>query len=308
MTNLIILGDRHKFSDMESRALNERFSPIEHISYKDSDGQESINQIERLTTDKPKSIILLNTQAHIPNELLSYLVKLESKGISYLSVESFLEKYLRKCYIPKGQTNIDFLEKIKTYNPLELYIKIIIDIISTVSLSIIAIPIGIYSAYRIKKESSGSIFFRQTRVGKNGILFTCYKFRSMNENSHYNPYTQKNDTRIFPWGNTMRKYRIDELPQLWNILKQDMHLIGPRAEWDILVNNYEKEISYYSERHLVRPGITGWAQVHYPYGANSEDAKQKLMYDLYYIKYWSLALEAKSIWKTIIVVLMKKGV
>jgi lipopolysaccharide/colanic/teichoic acid biosynthesis glycosyltransferase len=166
----------------------------------------------------------------------------------------------------------------------------------------------LYAAYKIRKESPGNIFFAQDRVGQGGKIFTCYKFRSMHENSYHDPYTRENDSRIFPWGNTMRKTRIDELPQLWNVLRGDMHILGPRAEWDILVENYEHDIPYYHERHLVRPGITGWAQVNYPYGANTEDAKQKLMYDLYYIKYWNLWLEIKTAWKTIMVVMGKKGI
>jgi lipopolysaccharide/colanic/teichoic acid biosynthesis glycosyltransferase len=105
----------------------------------------------------------------------------------------------------------------------------------------------------------------------------------------------------------MRKSRLDEIPQVWNIIKGEMHLIGPRTEWDILVAQYESQIPYYNERHLVRPGITGWAQVMYPYGANVEDARQKLMYDLYYIKHWSLMLELKIVWMTIMTVLGRKG-
>jgi len=129
----------------------------------------------------------------------------------------------------------------------------------------------------------------------------------MHENAHFDPYTKKEDSRIFPFGKFMRKSRIDELPQLWNVLKGDMHLFGPRTEWCILVENYEKEIPYYHERHLVRPGISGWAQVMYPYGANTEDSRQKLMYDLYYISHWSVWLEIETIIRTIGVVMGRKG-
>jgi lipopolysaccharide/colanic/teichoic acid biosynthesis glycosyltransferase len=105
----------------------------------------------------------------------------------------------------------------------------------------------------------------------------------------------------------MRKTRIDELPQLWNVLKGEMHLFGPRSEWSILVEKYEKHIPYYHERHLVAPGISGWAQVMYPYGSCGEDARQKLMYDLYYIKNWSIWLEIETLIRTIGIVLNKKG-
>jgi len=118
-------------------------------------------------------------------------------------------------------------------------------------------------------------------------------------------FASKNDNRVFPWGKTMRKKRLDELPQMINILKGQMHLVGPRPERKYWVDKFEKNIPYYNERHIVKPGITGWAQVMYGYGENEEDARQKLMYDLYYIKNWSIILEIKIIWKTIFVVFGK---
>jgi len=170
-----------------------------------------------------------------------------------------------------------------------------------------ALLISLYVIYKIKRESPGSIFFTQSRVGLNGKKFTCYKFRSMHENSEFNPYTQDDDQRIFPFGNFMRKTRVDELPQFWNILKGDMHLIGPRAEWDILSDEYDSKIKNYKQRYLIRPGITGLAQVCYPYGRNIQDAKNKLQYDRLYINSWSIGLELKIIWKTVAVVLGRKG-
>jgi lipopolysaccharide/colanic/teichoic acid biosynthesis glycosyltransferase len=122
-------------------------------------------------------------------------------------------------------------------------------------------------------------------------------------------FASKDDPRIFAFGATMRKTRIDEIPQLFNIVKNEMSLIGPRPErryW--IEKDFEQNIPYYSQRHIIKPGITGWAQVMYPYGNGIEDARQKLMYDLYYIKHWSILLELKVIWKTIMVVLGKKGI
>jgi len=195
----------------------------------------------------------------------------------------------------------------KGYSKSQYVQKRIIDFIIGGSLLLISLPVMLYSVYRIKKESPGSILFKQSRIGLNGKAFTCYKFRSMHVNSEFNPYTQENDSRIFPFGNTMRKMRIDELPQLINIIKGEMHLLGPRAEWDILVSDYEKIIPNYHNRHSVAPGITGLAQVCYPYGRNVEDAKKKLEYDSNYIKNWSLKMELGVIFKTIKVVLGKEG-
>jgi len=195
----------------------------------------------------------------------------------------------------------------KEYTNFQFFQKRLIDFIVGGSLLLVAMPVVLYTILRIKKESPGSIFFKQSRIGVNGKPFMCYKFRSMHVNSKFNPYTQENDARIFPFGNTMRKMRIDELPQLLNIMKGEMHLIGPRAEWDILVKDYEKIIPNYHERHCVAPGITGLAQVCYPYGRNVDDAKKKLEYDIEYITNWSFRKELMVIFKTIKVVLGKEG-
>ena len=213
------------------------------------------------------------------------------------------EHLIRKFNIKKELNSI----KNKEYTPFQFFQKRLIDLIVGGSLLVVSMPVMFYTVLRIKKESPGAIFFKQSRIGLNGKPFMCYKFRSMHENSKFNPYTQENDSRIFPFGNTMRKMRIDELPQLINIIKGEMHLIGPRAEWDILVNDYEKIIPHYHERHRVAPGITGLAQVCYPYGRNVDDAKKKLEYDIEYITNWSLAKELMVIFKTIKVVLGKEG-
>ena len=304
---MILLGQRHTLNDLERETLLESFPSIDTISYTDQPTQTTIDQIDTLITHNPKSLIVLNTFTRIPDGLLSYLVRLEAHGITYIGIERFLERYLYKCYIPEDQTDITFLEDIKPYPWYTLTLKWLIDVGAVLFLGIITSPVALYTVWKIRRQSPGSILFRQERTGRKGETFTCYKFRSMHENSHHDPYTQEDDPRIFPWGHTMRKTRIDELPQLWNVLRGDMHLLGPRAEWNILVENYEKEIPYYHARHVVRPGITGWAQVNYPYGANADDARQKLMYDLYYIKYWTPWLEIKTAWKTIGVMLGKKG-
>ena len=195
-----------------------------------------------------------------------------------------------------GYTKFNFIQK-----------RVIDFSVSTILIVLIS-PIIPYIVFRIKKESKGPIIFKQTRVGLNGKKFDCYKFRSMHIDMEFNPYTQYEDCRIFPFGKIMRKMRLDELPQLWNVIKGDMHLIGPRAEWDILVDKYKNVIPKYNQRHSVRPGITGLAQVSYPYGRNIYDAKRKLEYDLNYIKEWSFFLELKVVLQTILVVFGKKGV
>jgi len=306
--NLLILGEQYDFTSLELNILERKFLIIESIKYHNAVIQEIIENIKKLIKNNEIYFILLNTKAVVPIELLNFLSKRDYSNLYYFSIESFMEKYLNKYYISDDFSNINFLESFKPFSKKERFLKFLIDYTFSITILVVTSPLVLYTVYKIKKESPGAIFFKQDRVGLNGKKFSCYKFRSMYADSHHDPYTREQDKRIFPWGNIMRKRRIDELPQLINVLKGDMHLIGPRAEWNILVDNYEKIIPYYHERHIVKPGITGWAQVNYPYGVNSEDTKQKLMYDLYYIKNWSLWLEIKTIWKTIMVVLNRKGI
>ena len=194
------------------------------------------------------------------------------------------------------------------YSNMDYFFKRVIDFIMVAFFILFLWPVILYTIYRIKKESPGAIFYKQTRVGLDGEKFICYKFRSMHENSHIDFYTRDNDSRIFPFGHVMRKMRIDELAQIFNVIKGDMHIVGPRAEWDILVDKYAKEIPNYHYRHKVKPGITGLAQVKYPYGRNVFDAKQKLTYDIFYINNWSIFLEIKVLWGTVSVILKKTGI
>ncbi|PYK67310.1 MAG: lipid carrier--UDP-N-acetylgalactosaminyltransferase [Verrucomicrobia bacterium] len=154
------------------------------------------------------------------------------------------------------------------------------------------------------------IIFRQERVGRANQPFVAYKFRTMLMNSPKEPgdiYTKKNDPRVTRLGRWLRKLRFDELPQLFNVFRGEMSLIGPRAEWVRCAERYEKAIPFYHFRHLVKPGITGWAQVNYPYGESDEDAIEKLKYDLYYIRNYSLTLDAMIVLKTVHTMLFSKG-
>ncbi len=305
---MLILGRKYKFTELEKQRLNKKNHELSTIRYTDKSPQEVIKEIQSLISKDEITTIVLNTRAKVENAVIAYLTSLQfEKNINITSIEIFLEKYLQKCYIPSDQTDLHYLVTIKPFTPWQHFQKRVIDYTSVFLLFFVSWPIMLISKDKIKKQSPGPLLFKQNRVGKNGIDFKCIKFRTMNEDSHHDLYTRENDTRIFKYGETMRKTRIDELPQMWNILRGEMHLIGPRAEWNLLVKNYEDKLPYYHERHLVAPGITGWAQVNYPYGQNIEDTKQKLMYDLYYIKHWNIGLELRIILKTIMVVINKKG-
>jgi len=299
---LVIIGDKYYFNKYDKSILNSKFKRVIFLPYYENDAQEAVYILDNLKENNQLDLVVLNIEQDINRYLKNYLDS--NSSIKYMKIDEFLERYLFKYYV---SLNSKGLKELKTFSKWQYFQKRVIDIIGVIILSIVTAPIMLYSIYRIKKESPGSIIFKQTRVGLNNKKFTCYKFRTMHENSYHNPYTQEEDDRIFPWGKFMRKTRIDELPQMWNILKGDMHLIGPRPEWDILADKYRKKIPNYAKRHLIKTGITGWAQVNYPYGANEYDAYVKLMYDLYYEKNWSIWLELKTIFRTISVVLSKKG-
>jgi sugar transferase (PEP-CTERM system associated) len=175
---------------------------------------------------------------------------------------------------------------------------------------VLSLPIGLVTALLIKLESRGPVFYKQERVGKDGTVFELLKFRSMIEDAEADGmpvWATSNDDRVTRFGRLIRKVRIDEIPQFWNILKGEMSFIGPRPERPHFVAALTEQIPFYGHRHLVAPGLTGWAQIKYPYGASVEDAREKLQYDLYYIKNQSLALDAIIIFETVKTVLFGKG-
>ncbi|MCF2857431.1 sugar transferase [Pseudoalteromonas sp. SMS1] len=190
-----------------------------------------------------------------------------------------------------------------------LNFKRIFDIVSALLIFIVTLPIMVIAAILIKFESPGGILYKQKRVGLYNEEFEVIKFRSMRSDAEANgaQWAKKNDSRVTKIGKLIRKTRIDELPQLINVLRGEMSLVGPRPERDVFVSELEKEIPYYRFRHAVKPGVTGLAQVSYPYGASVEDAIWKHKYDVYYIKHYSLLLDVKIVLKTILTVVLGKG-
>jgi lipopolysaccharide/colanic/teichoic acid biosynthesis glycosyltransferase len=312
--SILILGEKYDFNTNEILELNRKFITINKIIYKKKNPCQVINNVKELLEKNAFTLIVLNTKAKVDNEIIKYLTNLKFQVLNskfdIISIEHFLEKYLYKCYIPEDNTDLHYLDNIQGYNLSQKIQKIIVDIIGVIGLFIIFLFIKPFINRKIQKQSPGKLYFKQLRVGFKNKKFSCIKFRTMYEHDSDNntQIATKKDKRIFPFGSTMRKFRIDEIPQLFNILKGDLHLIGPRAEWDKLVQEYEETIPYYNHRHMVKPGITGWAQVMFIDGKNKRDTKQKLMYDLYYIKHWNLILEIKIILKTILIVLKKRGI
>jgi sugar transferase (PEP-CTERM system associated) len=184
------------------------------------------------------------------------------------------------------------------------------DVIVAMVVLILTLPITVIAAIVIRFDSPGAIFYRQERVGANGRSFSILKFRSMRSDAEKDGvarWAQSNDSRVTRVGKFLRRTRIDELPQIINVLVGDMSFVGPRPERPVFVGNLKQKIPYYDVRHRVKPGITGWAQINYPYGASDEDAKAKLAYDLYYVKNGNLFLDAVVLFQTARVVLWQEG-
>ena len=175
--------------------------------------------------------------------------------------------------------------------------------------AILSLPIVVVTAILIKLESRGPIFYKQERVGKNGRTFVLTKFRSMRVDAEQDGpvWATKRDSRTTRIGRVIRKIRVDEIPQFWNILKGEMSFVGPRPERPHFVAQLADAIPFYEQRHLIAPGLTGWAQIKYPYGSSIEDARQKLQYDLFYIKNQGLILDAIIIFETIKIILFGRG-
>ncbi|HEX6650594.1 MAG TPA: TIGR03013 family XrtA/PEP-CTERM system glycosyltransferase [Pyrinomonadaceae bacterium] len=175
--------------------------------------------------------------------------------------------------------------------------------------AILSLPIVVITAALVKLESRGPVFYKQERVGKNGRPFVLMKFRSMRVDAETDGpvWATKGDARTTRIGRVIRKIRVDEIPQFWNILRGEMSFVGPRPERPHFVAQLAEEIPFYEQRHLIAPGLTGWAQIKYPYGASIEDARQKLQYDLFYIKNQSLILDAIIMFETIKIIMFGRG-
>lgn len=244
-----------------------------------------------------------------PEPLLRF-IKHHHTQIAVTSIDDFCISQLQKVYVPAiphtPYLEIDWLEQPPRWvGP----VKRFSDIVTSLFLIMLSAPLWIISAVKIAAESPGRVFYTQKRLGKRNKEFVMVKFRSMFPNAEANGavFSQKNDRRAFKYGKFMRITRIDELPQLINVLKGDLSLVGPRPERKVFVEQFREEMPHYDFRSVVKPGISGYAQIAYPYGIGAKDARHKLMYDLYYIKHWSIGLELSIMFRTIVTILSKQG-
>ncbi|MGE5304035.1 MAG: TIGR03013 family XrtA/PEP-CTERM system glycosyltransferase [Alphaproteobacteria bacterium] len=256
------------------------------------------------------SRILLAGAEGCPDAVVRDLVTLRAKGMPIEDCHSFYERLVSK--IPITDLTPEWIVLCKGFrrDRLVMVTKRILDQVASLVGLVLSAPLCLLVAAVIKLESRGPIFYRQERVGQNERPFTLYKFRSMREEAEASMgpvWAAQNDPRVTRIGKIIRKLRIDEIPQMYNVLKGEMSFVGPRPERPFFVEGLKSRIPYYYLRHSVKPGITGWAQISYPYGDSEEGAIEKLQYDLYYIKNMTPLFDLQIIFESFKVILLGTG-
>ncbi|XOV89529.1 MAG: exopolysaccharide biosynthesis polyprenyl glycosylphosphotransferase [Pseudomonadota bacterium] len=269
------------------------------------------HDLEQVLWERQVSGIIVMAPENAPEMLISRLMGIRISGVRIYTINDFYERFLAR--LPVFQLDQRWIATAHGFdlihNPIGLRFKRYIDILIALVGGLLLLPLILLTALAVLITSGRPVLYRQTRVGENGTPFTLIKFRTMINNAEARgaQFAAKNDPRTTLLGGIMRKFRLDELPQLWNVLCGDMSFIGPRPERPEFISQLSRDIPYYSLRHVVRPGITGWAQVMHGYGDSSEDAAQKLQYDLFYIKNYSLMLDISIIIRSIKVVFFGTG-
>jgi sugar transferase (PEP-CTERM system associated) len=238
------------------------------------------------------------------------LLELRLNGIKVEDATAIMEKISGKIEVDSLYPSWLIFSQGFRLNPTFMLARRLVSLaVSFICLVVISPLIPLISLF-IKLTSPGPVFYRQKRVGKDGSVFTCYKFRTMRADAEADTgpsWAGDDDPRVTNVGRWLRRMRLDEIPQLWNVLRGDMGFVGPRPERPEFVDWLVREIPYYHLRHVIRPGITGWAQIRYQYGASLEESKEKLKYDLYYIKHLSLSLDLMIVLESVKIVLLGRG-
>jgi sugar transferase (PEP-CTERM system associated) len=268
---------------------------------------EDIPQIvESLAVDRVV-VSLADARGKLP---MDRLLDMKLSGVTFDHLASVYEEYTGKIAVENLRPSWFIFSAGFRKSRLITVGKRLVDILASVAGLILALPLLLMTFAIVKLSSRGPALYHQRRVGQHGREFTIHKFRTMRTDAEAKTgavWASAGDPRIYPLGGLLRRSRLDELPQLWNVLRGEMSFVGPRPERPEFVAQLAEQIPFYGQRHAVKPGITGWAQVRYSYGASVEDAMEKLQYDLFYIKNLSIPLDLFIIFSTVKTVLLRRG-
>lgn len=311
---IIVVGTLDEASRLEQGLrLTGRPTPVMQLSSQDAvDGDlESLLRAPQLSDHSKNArdtIVIAPSAAAAMKPLSPFLVSLHSSSVPVYNWTSFWGRRIKSLDWGNDSAewffDNDFRLTYSAFSGIKRFVDIFVALVGLVLSS----PLLLITTLLIRMDSPGPAIFRQLRTGLRGREFTIFKFRTMRLNSELaGKTTDKEDVRVTRLGNFLRKYRIDEIPQLLNVLKGEMSIVGPRPEWTVCVAEYEDKLPGYHLRHLAKPGITGWAQVNYPYGEGVEDARNKLSFDLFYVAHPSIILDCSIILKTVHVMVGKIG-
>ena len=303
------------------RALGERpeagFAIVSYIAMSEPERvveeaipREAIHDLGRFVENLGVSEVVLALQERRNSLPLKDLLRIKTKGVHVNDFSSFLERETGRVDLDSVNPSwMIFSDGFSSGRMLSSAVKRLFDIVASLILLTFTFPIIALFALIVKLDSKGPAFFRQERVGLFGESFHLIKLRSMTTDAEKDgaKWASENDPRVTRVGRFIRKVRIDELPQTWCVLMGQMSFVGPRPEVPQFVDDLQEEIPFYGERHMVKPGITGWAQINYPYGASIEDSRKKLEYDLYYAKNYTPFLDLVTLLQTVRVVLWPEG-
>ena len=321
---LLIVGTNQMAATLASELFERRHElGVEIVGFVDPDpskvGERMINPGVVGTIEDIPSIVrargvdrvvvsLVDARGKLPMEKL---LEMKLDGVTFDHLPSVYEEYTGKIAVENLRPSWLIFSSGFRKSRTQAAVKRSLDVAMAAGGLIVGAPLFAVIAVAVRLTSPGPVFYHQKRVGLRGHIFSVHKFRSMRQDAEAVTgavwASPAGDSRVTPIGGFLRRTRLDELPQLWNILKGEMSFVGPRPERPEFVTNLTQMIPYYGQRHVIRPGLTGWAQVCYAYGASTEDALQKLQYDLFYIKNFSVGLDLYILFETIKTMVLRKG-
>jgi exopolysaccharide biosynthesis polyprenyl glycosylphosphotransferase len=310
----------NQFKEYMEKEFSDSYTIVHQVEQVAGDSVEFLERLAHmLDLDNPEEIssyiseiVLVNSEGERSNDEVDALMRAYEVGITIVPMPIFYERVTRRVPVNHIRNDWQIVMPMDRQYTTRLYpaLKRAMDVVLSLIVAIIFAPFFPLIAFFVKIDSPGDIFYSQERVGLNGRNFRIYKFRTMVQDAERTTgpiFAQSRDSRVTRVGKFLRKTRLDEIPQVYNVLRGEMSFVGPRPERDFHVNRLAKKIPFYRTRLRARPGLTGWAQVKYGYGANDNDARVKLEYDLYYIRHSSLKFDLVILYKTTFKILSMSG-